>query len=83
MKHIFLDTFYKRTIGTRVGGGGGKGEPIAFQILVDKLTLFQLEGEDYAHQITTCPPFWIFKLSYDPVLNSGLGPRNGLYACNW
>ena len=44
-------------------------------ILTDQLTLFQLEGTDYAQLITTLhppPSIWIFRPSYSPVMHLGV-----------
>ena len=41
---------------SRAVGAGGRRRAMHPPILTDKLTLSQLRGTDYTHQITTCPP---------------------------
>ena len=60
------DFLYRiRAVGTGGGQGGGRSSLPRTLILADTLTLFETEGADYAHYITTCP-LRIFRTSYGP-----------------
>ena len=66
-RHVYY-ALLRRAIGTGEGAGsGGRSPPRCFRSL-DPFTLFQSEGTDYAHYITSTGPHQIFAPSYGPEL---------------